>query len=104
MAVLDNKVAVTRAGIVQGFKDAVVTKDVKVSINSQVKKLLDESKVELIAIVKKSEEKKTQLTYWALKILRYTAAFDKLTVEQQSELEEVMALIAEDEQIVDTLV
>ena len=103
MALLDEKVTITRAGIVQGFKDAVVTKDVKVSVNSQVKKLLDEHKQEILAIVNKSEARKTQLTYWALKILRYTAAFDKLTVEQQSELEEVMALIADDEQIVDTL-
>jgi len=104
MAALDNKVTVTRAGIVQGFKDAVITKDLKVSINSQVKKILDENKTEMLDIVTKSEERRTNMVYWALKILRYTAAFDKLTVEQQSELEETMALIAEDEKIVDTII
>jgi len=104
MTLLDDKVAITRAGIVQGFKDAVVTKDIKVSINNQVKKVLDERLDEFANRIQKSEEAKTQLTYWALKILRYTAAYNKLTVEQQTELDEVLALIAEDEKIVDTIV
>lgn len=104
MKMLDNKVAVTRQGIVQGFKDAVVTKDVKVSINNQVKTVLEDFKTEILAEVKRQNQERTQMTYWALKILRYTAAYDKLTVEQQSELDEVMALIAEDEKIVDTAI
>ena len=102
MKSLDSKVAVTRAGIVQGFKDAVVTKDVKVSVNTQVKKILDEHKAEIMTALQKAETRRTMLTYWNLKILRYTAAYDKLTPEQQREIDEVMALIAEDETIVDT--
>lgn len=101
---LAEDVKVTRAGIVQGFKEAVVTKDVKVSVNSQVKKILDEKMQAVIDVVKKNEEKRTKMTYWMLKILRNTAAADKLTVEQQSEVDEVMAMIAEDETIIDTLV
>lgn len=96
-------IKVTRAGIVQGFKDAVITKDLKVSVNTQVEKLINTQMDKVIEIIKKGEERRTQLTYWALKVLKYTAAYDKLTVEQQSELDEVMALIAEDERIVDTI-
>jgi len=103
VSTLDSKIAITRAVIVQGFKEAVVTKDVKVSVNSQVKKILDEKMQEFLAILKKGEESRTKLTYWTLKILRYTAASDKLTTEQQSEVDEVMALIAEDETIIDTI-
>lgn len=103
VSTLDSKIAITRAGIVQGFKEAVVTKDVKVSVNSQVKKIIDEKMQEFLAIIKKGEESRTKLTYWTLKILRYTAASDKLTTEQQSEVDEVMALIAEDETIIDTI-
>lgn len=100
---LDTKVNITRQGIVQGFKDAVVTKDVKVSVNSQVKKIIDEKMDTLITVVKKNEEKRTKIAYWNLKILANTAAYDKLTVEQRGELQEVMADIAEDETIVDTI-
>lgn len=103
MKKLDERVTVTRQGIVQGFKDAVVTKDVKVSINNQVKLILEDFKKDILAEVKRQNQERTQMTYWALKILRYTAAYDKLTVEQQTELDEVMALIAEDEKIVDTI-
>ena len=39
---MGDTVTITRQGIVQAFKDAVVTKDIKVSINNQVKKILDE--------------------------------------------------------------
>lgn len=104
LATIDKDVAITRLGIVQAFKDAVVTKDIKVSINSQVKKVLDEYLGNITEVVQKSEESRTQMTYWALKILRYTAAYNKLTVEQQTELDEIMALIADDEKIIDTLV
>ena len=97
-------IKITRAGIVQGFKDAVITKDLKVSINNQVKKIIDERMDKITELITKNEEKRTKLTYWSLHILKNTAAFDKLTVEQQSELDEVMALIAEDEKIVETII
>lgn len=100
---LENKVTITRAGIVQGFKEAVVTKDIKVSINTQVQKILDEKLNAFMNEVKRREEQRTQLTYWTLKVLRHTAAFNALTTEQQSELDEVMALIAEEDKIVDTI-
>jgi len=101
---LDQKVAVTRAGIVQGFKDAVITKDIKVSVNNQVQKILDEKLDHIVSVVKKNEERRTQLTYWMTKIIQNTAAYNKLTTEEKSELDEIMALIAEDEKIVDTIV
>lgn len=97
-------IEITRAGIVQGFKDAVVTKDVKVSINTQVKKVLEEELEKVRLMVQKSEERRTQMMYWALKIMRYTAASNKLTTEQQTEIDELMALIADDEKIIDTSV
>jgi len=103
LTAMDTKVNITRAGIVQGFKEAVVTKDVKVSVNKQVEKIINEKMDALISVIVKNEEKRTKMTYWALKIIRNTAAADKLTVEQQSEVDEVMAMIKEDETIIDTI-
>jgi hypothetical protein len=100
---LDTKVEITRGGIVEAFKNAVVTKDVKVSVNNQVKKILDDKFQVIVDTISKNEEKRTKMMYWVLKILRYTAASDKLTTEQQSEIDEVMAMIADDETIVDTI-
>lgn len=96
-------VKVTRAGIVQGFKDAVVTKDLKVSINKQVEKILDARLDEFLKKIIKSEEIRTKMAYWNLKILAWTAASNKLTNEEKAEISELMALIAEEEQIVETL-
>ena len=95
-------VKITREGIVQAFKDSVVTKDVKVSVNNQVAKILDEKFEKFEKAINKSEERKTKMTYWCLKILEYTAASGKLTPEQKEEVKELMAMIAEEEQIVDT--
>lgn len=96
-------VAITRAGIVEAFKQTVVTKDVKVSINKQVEKILDQKFAKLEERLRLKDEQRTQMAYWTLRIIGWTAAANKLTVEQQAEVDEVLALIADDEQIVDTL-
>lgn len=96
-------VVITREGIVQAFKSAVVTKDLKISINGQVENILGEWADKILAIIAKNEERRTKMIYWVLKILDYTAASDKLTTEQRSEINELLAMIADEEQIVDTL-
>ena len=95
-------VKVTREGIVQAFKDSVVTKDLKVSINSQVKRILQDELDKFQKMLAKSEERRTKMTYWCLKILDWTAASGKLTTEQRAEVDELLAMIADEEQIVDT--
>lgn len=100
---LKNDVTITRGGIVQAFKEAVVTKDVKVSVNGQVRQVIGEEMAKVVNIVQKGEERRTKMMYWTLKIVSWTAAANKLTVEQQSEVAELMAWIAEEEQIIDTL-
>lgn len=100
---MGDTVTITRQGIVQAFKDAVVTKDIKVSINNQVKKILDEELAKFQEVINKSETRKTQMVYWAIKVLSYTAAYDKLTVEQKTEIDELLAMIADDEKLIDTL-
>ena len=101
---LRNDVKITREGITQGFKDAVITKDLKVSVNNQVTKILDNGLGEIMAEIKKHEKKRTEMNYWTLKILEYTAASGKLTKEEKAELRELLASIREEEQIIDTMV
>lgn len=96
-------VIITREGIVQGFKDAIVTKDLKISINKQVEKVLNEGLTKIAELIAKHEAYRTKVAYWNLRILEYTAASDKLTTEQKSEIYELLAMIADEEQIVDTL-
>ena len=102
---LDNtktEIEISREGIFQALKDAVVTKDVKVSVNKQVAAILDERLNKIDKLLAESEAKRTEMTYWCLKILHYTAANNQLTSSQQDEINELLANIAEDEQIVDT--
>lgn len=103
MAALKGDVAITRAGVVQAFKDAVVPKELKVSINKQVRQIISEEMAKVLEVVRKSEERRTKMNYWVLRILSWTAASNKLTVEEQSEVNELLALIAEEDQIVETL-
>lgn len=103
MAALKGDVTITRAGVVQAFKDAVVPKELKVSINKQVKQIISEEMDKVLEVVRKSEERRTEMNYWVLRILSWTAASNKLTVEEQSEINELLALIAEEDQIIETL-
>lgn len=103
MAALKGDVTITRAGVVQAFKDAVVPKELKVSINKQVRQIISEEMAKVLEVVRKSEERRTKMNYWVLRILSWTAASNKLTVEEQSEVNELLALIAEEDQIVETL-
>lgn len=100
----ETDVKITREGIVQGFKEAIVTKDLKISINKQVEKILTEYNAKLVEEIRKNEERRTKMMYWCLKTLDYTAAADKLTVEQKAEINELLAMIADEEQIVDTTI
>lgn len=98
---LSQATKITREGIVQAFKDTVITKDLKVSINTQVRKILADGLDEFKLEIARREAQRTRLTYWAVRILAWTAAAGKLTPEQQSEVNELLALIAEDERVVD---
>lgn len=102
LANANQNVKITREGIVQAFKDTVVTKDIKVSINTQVKKILDERLDKFVKVMIDKEDRRTQMMYYILKILDWTAASGKLTVEQRGEIDELLAMIGEDERIVDT--
>lgn len=102
VAGLETQVAITREGIVEAFKKAVVTKDVKVSINKQVEKVLTERLDKFEAVIENRDEARTRLVYWALKILANTAAVNKLSPEQLTELDELLLRISKEDQIVDT--
>lgn len=97
-------IVITRQGIVQGFKEAIVTKDLKISINNQVKEVLTTELDEFKKALAVSEARRTKMAYWCLRILHYTAASDKLTTERKSEIDELLAMIADEEQIVDTYI
>lgn len=95
-------VAITKEGIVQAFKSSIVSKDVKVSINTQVERIMDRKFEDLLIEIKRDNENKTQMVYWCLKILEWTAAANKLTPEQRSELVNLMNQISKEECIIDT--
>lgn len=102
LAASKKDIKITREGIVQAFKDSVVTKDLKVSVNKEVRKILGEELEKMRETVAKSEERRTKMVYWCLQILDWTAAANKMTPEQHAEIKELLAEIAEEEQIVDT--
>lgn len=98
----NQSVKITREGIVQAFKDAIVPKDIKVSLNEQVVDVLDKGLDKFMKIVSNGETERTRMMYWCLRIFSYTAAYNKLTAAEQEEIKELLANIAEEERIVDT--
>jgi len=102
LAKANDDVKITRAGIVEAFKNAVVTKDLKVSINKQVEEILNDHNKNLIATIVKNEEVRTKMMYWCTIILQRTAAGEALSKEQKAEIKELLAMIADIEKLVET--
>jgi|LGOV01.1.fsa_nt_gb hypothetical protein len=95
-------VAITRQGIVEGFKNAVVPTNVQVSLNRQVEKMLSEFRTEMIGAIKIEQDTRTKMTYWLLHILAETVSYNKLSKAQKGEIAQLLALVTDDERQLDT--
>lgn len=88
---VNNAIQITRDGIVEAFKKARVGTEVKVSLTNQLDTKLAAMEKRLVSIVTRHESVRTRLALENTKILSYTAAYNKLSENEKSQLNEVLA-------------
>lgn len=90
-----NDIIVTREGIVEAFKRAKISPDIKISLSNRMDKTFDKWFKRFESIQKKNEEMITQLMIYNTKILSYTAAYNKLTQEEKEHLKDLLNEISD---------
>lgn len=94
-AQMRKEVEVTQQGIVEAFKTAKITPDIKISVSKQVDKKLEDWSKKILAIIKENEELVTKLAVANTKILAYTAAYNKLSNSEKAQIDDLLKEITE---------
>lgn len=91
LAALKKDIQITREGIVEAFKEAVIPSEIKVDISKQVNKILDSAMSEFKAILINNQETMAKMMVYMLKIMKNTAAYNKLTDEEKQVLNNLVS-------------
>ena len=97
----DEKIQITRDGIVEAFKSAKIPTEWKVTISKQFDEKLTSLRDEVISILKNSETARTGAIIMILKILNYTAASNKLTEDDKTKIADMVKLITDEDATLD---
>ena len=81
---LRKDIQVTREGVVEAFKEAVIPGEIKIEISKQVNKILSDAMQEFKEILVSNQETMAKMMVYMLKIMKNTAAYNKLTDEEKS--------------------
>ena len=81
---LRKDIQVTREGVVEAFKEAVIPGEIKIEISKQVNKILSDAMQEFKEILVNNQETMAKMMVYMLKIMKNTAAYNKLTDEEKS--------------------
>lgn len=94
-------IRVTREGIVEAFKKSKIPTEWKISISKQVDEKLEAWAEKFLIMFKEHEDLRTQLAVANTKILAYTAAFNKLSSEEQEEINELIKQITDGDKTIE---
>lgn len=97
---LQKQMQITRKGIVEAFKSAKLPNEIKLSISTKVEEILTQARDKIIDIVKKNEAARTAANLMILKILKFTAASNKLTEDEQKQIEDILKVLDEEDNTV----
>lgn len=92
---MKKEVEITREGVIEAFKQAILGNDFKISINNQLDKKLSDGLSKFVETITKNEELRTKLTVYNAMILKNTAAYNKLTNEEKAEMDMLMTNLGE---------
>lgn len=91
LAALKKDIQITREGIVEAFKEAVIPSEIKVDISKQVNKILNSAMSEFKDILINNQETMAKMMVYMLKIMKNTAAYNKLTDEEKQVLNNLVS-------------
>lgn len=89
------KIQLTQEGIVKAFETARIPTDWKISVSKQVDKKLEDWAEKFLIMFKEHEDIRTQLAIANAKILKNTAAYNKLSDKEKQEVEELIKALNE---------
>lgn len=95
------EIQITREGIVEAFKTAKIPNEWKISVSKQVNETLTAATDKIISLIKQNEALRTDMMVLILKILDYTAASNKLTDDEKAKVQELIALVTEEDATID---
>ena len=94
-------IRVTREGIVEAFKKSKIPTEWKISISKQVDEKLEAWAEKFLIMFKEHEDLRTQLAVANTKILAFTAALNKLSPEEQTEINELIKQITDGDKTIE---
>lgn len=95
------QIKITRDGIVEAFKTAVVPTEWKISVSSQIAKQLTDWKSELFAEFDRREKRRDEIAICSLKILSHTKSYDALSNDEKIKTQDLIKLIGEEDCTID---
>lgn len=96
-----NQIKITREGVVEAFKTAVVPTEWKISVSSQIAKQLTDWKNEFFTELEKREKTRTDYSLYSLKILSHTKAFEALDKDDRTKTQDLIKLVGEEDSTID---
>lgn len=94
-------IKITREGIVEAFKSAKIPNEWKISVSTQVNKMLVSFRDEFIKLYKENAEMSNKLLAISAKVLSFTAASDKLTADEKKQLQDLILLLNKEDYTID---
>lgn len=94
-------VKITREGIVEAFKKSKIPTELRLSISKQVDEKLEAWAEKFLIMFKEHEELRTKLAVANTQILAFTAAFNKLSPEEQTEINELIKQITDGDKVIE---
>lgn len=100
-AQMQEDVKITREGIVEAFKKSKIPTELRLSISKQVDEKLEAWAEKFLIMFKEHEELRTKLAVANTQILAFTAAFNKLSPEEQTEINELIKQITDGDKVIE---
>lgn len=100
-AQMQEDVKITREGIVEAFKKSKIPTELRWSISKQVDEKLEAWAEKFLIMFKEHEELRTKLAVANTQILAFTAAFNKLSPEEQTEINELIKQITDGDKVIE---
>ena len=94
-------IKITREGIVEAFKSAKIPNEWKISVSTQVNKMLVNFRDEFIKLYKENAEMSNKLLAISAKVLSFTAASEKLTADEKKQLQDLILLLNKEDYTID---
>ena len=94
---MQKQMQISREAIVEAFKTAKLPNEIRLNIITKVEEILVQARDTIIETIKQNEAIRTTSNLLILKILKFTAASNKLTEDEQQQIEDILKLLSDED-------